>query len=237
MKVSAELFALIDRSIGFSELTQGAFDITFASVGFLYDYRRGKRPDQAQLQAAAGLVNYQNLVMDAVAHTIGFTRPGVRVDLGGIAKGYAVDRAVAVLRSYDIAEGLVNAGGEVRTTGGTWSIGIQHPRSPSELAAVVDVHGRAIATSGDYEQYFEADGVRYHHIFDPATGLPARECQSVSVIADDDMTADALATAVFVMGPADGMEFLKQYPDIEALIIDEQGAEHVTPGFANYRTR
>jgi thiamine biosynthesis lipoprotein len=116
-------------------------------------------------------------------------------------------------------------------------VGIQHPRSPSELIAVVDLHGRAIATSGDYEQYFEHEGKRYHHIFDPATGRPASRCQSVSVIADDDMTADALATAVFVMGTGRGMEFLKQYPDIEALIVDDRGVLHGTPGFDRYRKR
>jgi thiamine biosynthesis lipoprotein len=163
--------------------------------------------------------------------------PGARINFGAIAKGYAVDRAVAVLRERGITDALVNAGGEIRATGGEWQVGIQHPRSPSELLAVVDLHGRSIATSGDYEQFFEKDGVRYHHIFDPSTGAPARRCQSVSVIAGDDMTADALATAIFVLGPKSGLELLHQYPDIEALIVDDQGAQHSTPGFDRYRKR
>ena len=163
--------------------------------------------------------------------------PEAAVNFGAIAKGYAVDRAVAVLARNGAHDALVNAGGEIRPTGGDWQVGIQHPRSPSEMLAVVALRGRAIATSGDYEQYFEAGGRRYHHIFDPATGRPATRCQSVSVIAADDMTADAMATAVFVLGPARGMEFLKQYPHIEALIVDDRGRQHCTPGFERFRMR
>jgi thiamine biosynthesis lipoprotein len=235
--VPDEVRALMLRCDTLTRASGGAFDIAVQPLirAWGFDGETPSRPDDSTLAAAREASGWQHIRIGEDGRIR--KSPTAMINFGAIAKGYAVDRAVAVLRSYDIADGLVNAGGEVRTTGGEWSIGIQHPRSASELAAVVDVKGRAIATSGDYEQYFEEDGVRYHHIFDPATGLPARACQSVSVIADDDMTADALATAVFVMGPADGMEFLKQYPDIEALIIDEMGAEHVTPGFANYRTR
>ncbi|MDT8324624.1 MAG: FAD:protein FMN transferase, partial [Bacteroidota bacterium] len=235
--VPDEVLALLLRCDTLTRASGGAFDIAVEPLirTWGFDGDTPSRPDQHALAVALAASGWRHIRIGTDGHIR--KTPEAMINFGAIAKGYAVDRAVEVLRGLGVAEGLVNAGGEVRATGGSWSIGIQHPRSPSELVAVVDPRGRAIATSGDYEQYFEEGGRRYHHIFDPATGMPARTCQSVSVIADDDMTADALATAVFVMGPADGMEFLKQYPDIEALIIDEAGEEHVTPGFEDYRTR
>ncbi len=234
VKTSDELYELINRSIGFSELTQGAFDITFASVGFLYDYRRGKRPDQTQLQAAAGLINYQNLVMNAEARTIGFTRRGVRIDLGGIAKGYAVDRCVRLLQARGIRNALVTAGGDSRMIGDRWgrpwTIGVRDPRRKDEVVALLPLKDVAMSTSGDYERYFDDHGVRYHHIIDPKSGDSARELQSVTIIGPDATTTDALSTSVFVLGRERGMELVNELPDIDAILVDSKGRLHYSAG-------
>ena len=234
VKTSDELYELINRSIGFSELTQGAFDITFASVGFLYDYRRGKRPDQTQLQAAAGLISYQNLVMNAEARTIGFTRRGVRIDLGGIAKGYAVDRCVQLLQARDIRNALVTAGGDSRMIGDRWgrpwTIGVRDPRRKDEVVALLPLKDVAVSTSGDYERYFDDQGVRYHHIIDPKSGDSARELQSVTIIGPDATTTDALSTSVFVLGRERGMELVNELPDIDAILVDSKGQLHYSAG-------
>ncbi len=233
----AEVVALMHRCDTLWRRSAGAFDIALQPLieAWGFDGERPAVPSDSALKAALSRSGWRNIGLTADGSVR--IRPGTGVNFGAIAKGYAVDRAIAVLRKRGVAEALVNAGGEIRVTGGNWEVGIQHPRSPSELLALLDPRGRSVATSGDYEQFFEHGGVRYHHIFDPATGMPARGCQSVSIIADDDMTADALATAVFVLGPKAGLEFLKQYHDIEALIIDSQGAEHSTPGFDEYRMR
>jgi thiamine biosynthesis lipoprotein len=234
VKVSAELFELIDRSIGFSELTQGAFDITFASAGFLYDYRGGKRPDQGQLQAAAGLIDYQNLVMNAEAHTIGFTRPGVRIDLGGIAKGYAVDRCIQLLQAQGIRNALVTAGGDSRMIGDRWgrpwTIGVRDPRRKDGVVALLPLKDVAVSTSGDYERYFDDQGVRYHHIIDPKSGDSARELQSVTIIGPDATTTDALSTSVFVLGRERGLDLVNRLPDIDAILVDSKGRLHYSIG-------
>jgi len=234
VKTSDELYELINRSIGFSELTQGAFDITFASVGFLYDYRRGKRPDQTQLQAAAALINYQNLVMNAEARTIGFTRRGVRIDLGGIAKGFAVDRCVRLLQARDIRNALVTAGGDSRMIGERWgrpwTIGVRDPRRKDEVVALLPLKDVAVSTSGDYERYFDDQGVRYHHIIDPKSGDSARELQSVTIIGPDATTTDALSTSVFVLGRERGMELVNELPDIDAILVDSKGQLHYSAG-------
>jgi thiamine biosynthesis lipoprotein len=234
VKVSAELFELIDRSIVFSELTQGAFDITFASVGFLYDYRHGKRPDQTQLQTAAGLINYENLVMNAEAHTVGFTRPGVRIDLGGIAKGYAVDRCIQLLQAQGIRNALVTAGGDSRMIGDRWgrpwTIGVRDPRRKDGVVALLPLEDVAVSTSGDYERYFDDEGVRYHHIIDPQSGDSARELQSVTIIGPDATTTDALSTSVFVLGRERGLNLVNELQDIDAILVDSNGRLHYSAG-------
>jgi thiamine biosynthesis lipoprotein len=236
IEVPEEVYALMRRCSGLTRSTGGAFDIAIEPLmkAWGFDGDSARIPTPAELSQALAASGWRHIRLLDAQRIV--KSPEVMLNFGAVAKGYAVDRAVAVLAELGVENGLVNAGGEVRATG-EWSIGIQHPRSPSELIAVVELKGRAIATSGDYEQFFEVEGTRYHHILDPATGRPARGCQSVSVIAGDDVTADALATALFVMGVEKGMEYLQQYPDIEALIIDESGAIHQTPGFANFRTR
>lgn len=162
--------------------------------------------------------------------------PQLAVDLGAIAKGYAVDRAIAVLQTAGVTGGAVNAGGDIRVFGSRqgrpWRIGIQHPRQPGAVLTTLEATDRAVVTSGDYERFFEKDGRRYHHIFDPRTGYPAERCQSVTVLAPTAMLADALATALFVLGPEEGLLLLRDYPGVDALIVAADGRRQATPGLA-----
>jgi thiamine biosynthesis lipoprotein len=227
---SDELFSLIQRSLDFSELTDGAFDITFASVGFLYDYRNRTRPDDGQREKAAALINYRKLVFDHDSSTIAFSNPGMRIDLGGIAKGHAVDRCIGLLQQLGVKQALVTAGGDSRMIGNRWgrpwSIGVRDPRNEDKLAAVIPLQDVAVSTSGDYQRYFEEDGIRYHHIINPRSGDSARALQSVTIIGPDATTTDALSTSVFVMGLESGLELINRMSDIDAILVDQKGRLH-----------
>jgi thiamine biosynthesis lipoprotein len=227
---SEELFSLIRGSLDFSEMTGGAFDITFASVGFLYDYRNRTRPDETQREKATALINYRKLVLDHHSATIAFSKPGMRIDLGGIAKGYAVDRCISLLQELGVKQALVTAGGDSRMIGERWgrpwSIGVRDPRNEDKLAAVIPLQDVAVSTSGDYQRYFEEDGIRYHHIINPRSGDSARALQSVTIIGPDATTTDALSTGVFVMGLESGLELINRMPDIDAILVDQKGQLH-----------
>lgn len=230
VKVSDELFGLIQRSLNFSALTGGAFDVTFASVGYLYDYREGVRPDETERRQATNLVNYRNLRLDDTQHTIAYDKPGVRIDLGGIAKGHAVDRSIALLQSLGIRQALVTAGGDSRTIGErwnrSWNIGVRDPDDADKLVAIIPLRDVAVSTSGDYQRYFEEKGVRYHHIINPATGDSARGLRSVTIIGPDATTTDALSTSVFVLGREQGMNLVNRLPGIDAILVDARGRLH-----------
>ncbi len=235
--VSPELFALIRRAQAISRLSGGAFDITYASVGHLYNFRQGIAPDDRALKQALPAVDYRSLVLDPKTLSVRFARPGMRIDLGGIAKGHAVDRAIALLRARGVREALVSAGGDTRILGDhhgrPWLTGIRDPRRPPGTSAVVlPLADTAISTSGDYERYFERDGVRYHHIISPRTGRPARAVRSVTILGPDATTTDALSTTVFVLGPRDGLALVERLSGIEAVIIDAAGRVHYSSGLA-----
>ena len=235
--VSPELFALIRRAQAISRLSGGAFDITYASVGHLYNFRQGIAPDDRALKQALPAVDYRSLVLDPETRSVRFARPGMRIDLGGIAKGHAVDRAIALLRARGVREALVSAGGDTRILGDhhgrPWLTGIRDPRRPPGTSAVVlPLADTAISTSGDYERYFERDGVRYHHIISPRTGRPARAVRSVTILGPDATTTDALSTTVFVLGPRDGLALVERLSGIEAVIIDAAGRVHYSSGLA-----
>jgi len=238
---SKELFSLIRRSLDFSELTDGAFDITFASVGFLYDYRNRTRPDKTQREKAAALINYRELMLNHHSTTIAFSKPGMRIDLGGIAKGYAVDRCISLLQELGIKQALVTAGGDSRMIGDRWgrpwSIGIRDPRNEDKLAAVIPLLGVAVSTSGDYQRYFEENGVRYHHIIDPGSGDSARELQSVTIIGPDATTTDALSTSVFVLGLESGLELINRMSDIDAILVDQTGQLHYSDNLQSVKKK
>ena len=238
MAVSDELFGLVRRSLAVSKLTGGAFDITFAGAGVLWDFKAKppKRPDAEALERSLGRVGYEKVVLDAEARTIELLLPGMRLGFGGIGKGYAANRAVHTLKELGITGGLVNAGGDLvafgrQADGGAWTIGLADPMSPDTVFASLDLVDQAIVTSGDYERFFEVDGVRYAHILDPRTGEPVRGLRSVSVVCPDGELADALATSVFVLGVDEGLRLVNSLRGVEALIIDQDGRLHPSKSF------
>ena len=236
--ISSELFHLLQESHNYAELTQGAFDITFASIGHQYDYRTGKKPNQQSTRQALPLIDYRHIRLDAKTQTVRFLRKGVQIDLGGIAKGYAVDRGIALLRERAIEHALISAGGDSRLIGDhrgrPWHIGIQAPRKKAAMAAVLPLADTAISTSGDYERYFEADGVRYHHIISPKTGHSAKDVQSVTILGPNATRTDALSTSIFVLGAEAGMALIDSLDDVEAVIIDRDGQMLTSAGLDSF---
>lgn len=234
--VDSELASLIERAGKLSALTGGAFDITYASVGYLYDYRAHIRPTDEQISAGLGAVNWRHVIVDLQASTVRYTQPGVRIDLGGIAKGYAVDRAIAILRSLGVEHASVTAGGDTMIIGDRfgrpWIIGIRHPDDPEKVIARIPMVDAAISTSGDYERYFDDDGQRYHHIINPHTGKSAGEVRSVTIIGPDATTTDGLSTSVFVMGPELGIALIEKLGDVDAVIVKSDGKVLYSSGLA-----
>jgi FAD:protein FMN transferase len=235
--ISKEFFDLIAKSLTFSELTHGAFDITFASVGYQYDYRKGVKPSDQAIADALSLINYRLIKLDTTKQSVSFEREGVRIDLGGIAKGYAVDRGIELLSQQGIEHALITAGGDSRLLGDhrgrPWHIGIQAPRDKGALAAVLPLSETAISTSGDYERYFVQDGVRYHHIISPKTGRSAGQLRSVTILGPNATRTDALSTSVFVLGLKQGLALINRLDDVEAVIIDNQDTMHTSQGLDN----
>lgn len=239
--LSDEMAALIARAIDFSQLSGGAFDITYASVGCLYDYRRGIRPDPVALERARAAVGYRHLLLDRSARTLRFAREGVRIDLGGFAKGLAVDNGAAILRRRDIRHAIVTAGGDSHVLGDRrgrpWTIGIRDPRREGEVVAVLPLEDVAISTSGDYERYFERDGVRWHHIIDPRSGRSPDGVRSVTLIGADGLSTEALSKTVFVLGLEQGLRLVESQPGLDAVVVDAAGALHYSSGFLTAGTR
>ena len=227
MRISRELFDLLATAVEYSRLTDGAFDITYASVGFMYDFRRRHRPTESQIEAALPAVNYRNLVLDRQRRTVYFSRRGVRIDLGGIAKGYAVDRGIAVLQQRGVGHALVSAGGDSRIIGDRlgkpWIVGIRHPDHKEQVIARVPLADTAISTSGDYERYFDENGVRYHHILDPATGHPASKARSATILAPTAMRTDGLSKTAFVLGPEAALAIVNRLEDVDAILVAPDG--------------
>ena len=232
--ISKEMFELVARSVEFSKLSEGAFDITFASVGGLFDYRNGIKPTAEKIAATLPGIDYRHIRLDRRQRTIQFARDGVRIDLGGIAKGYAVDNCVALLKARGVKEALVIAGGDSRVLGDKrgrpWMIGIRDPRRKDTMVAMIPLVDAAISTSGDYERYFEADGVRYHHILDPRTGISPTGVRSVTIVGPDATTTEGISKSVFVMGAERGIRFAESLRGIDAVIIDGDGNMHYTAG-------
>jgi thiamine biosynthesis lipoprotein len=235
--ISQEFFRLLETSLLYSELTEGAFDITFASIGHRYDYRKGIKPTDSLIEQALPLIDYRNIRLDAAKGSVFFEKPGVRIDLGGIAKGYAVDRGIELLQQKGIAHALISAGGDSRLLGDhrgrPWHIGIQAPRNKERMAVMLPLADSAISTSGDYERFFEQDGIRYHHIISPKTGRSADTLQSVTIIGPNATRTDALSTSVFVLGAEKGMALINRLEDVDAVIIDRYGEMITSDGFAN----
>jgi FAD:protein FMN transferase len=234
VRLSDEMYRLIARAIDFSRLSAGAFDISFAAVGQLYDYRLGLAPDEATLAKARAAVGWQGLLLDPAARSLRFAREGMRIDLGGFAKGHAVDNSISILRRHGIAHATVAAGGDSHVIGDRggrpWTIGIRDPRRAGEVIAVLPLSDVAISTSGDYERFFERDGVRCHHILDPQTGKSPASVRSVTILADDGLTTEGLSKCLFVMGLEKGMRLVESQPGADAVVVDAHGALHYSAG-------
>ncbi len=233
VSISAEVAAIIERSLYFSRLSDGAFDITYASIGYHYDYRSRQQPTDRFIESNLASIDYRHIQL--TDHNLHFANTGVRIDLGGIAKGYAIDRAADIIRDCGISEAMVSAGGDSRILGEKrgqpWIIGIQHPRKQNALALRLPLSDTAISTSGDYQRFFIHDGQRIHHIINPLTGRSAEASWSVTVTGPDATTTDALSTTVFVLGHEKGLALIETLNDIDAIIIDKHGRVHYSSGF------
>lgn len=229
-----ELFGLIQRSLEISVLTRGAFDITYDSVGQHYDFRERQRPDAETITRELEYIDFRFVELDPENRTVSFRREGVRINLGGIAKGYAVERGIAIARRHGVRHARVTAGGDTRLLGdrrgAPWMVGIQDPRQEGQVAVTIPMENEAISTSGDYERYFEEDGERFHHIIRPSTGTPAGEVHSATIIGPDAVITDALSTSVFVMGVDEGLKLIASLPDYEGIVIDAAGQMYYSDG-------
>lgn len=238
--LSNEMFLLLVQAQRFAQLSQGAFDITYASVGCLYDYREGRAPDAAALARGRAAIGWRGLELDARTRSVRFAREGMRIDLGGFAKGHAVDNAAAILARHGIHHAHVAAGGDSRVIGDKrgrpWTIGVRDPRRADAVVAVLPLVDSAISTSGDYERYFERDGVRHHHIVDPATGVSPASVRSATVLAADGLTCEAMSKTIFVLGVERGLDLIETLDGVDAIVVDAGGALHASSGMSAGRT-
>lgn len=226
VKVPSEVFGLIKEAVYLAKISYGAFDITVRPLGELWRSFRGKRqpPSERLLEDTLKLVGYENIELDNKNLAIRFKKKGIRLDLGGIAKGYAVDKAIEVLKDNGIKNCLVNAGGDLFALGanpskGYWEVGIRDPNKITDLIGTLRIKDMAVATSGIYERYLVIGKKHYSHIFNPKTGLPIRDVLSATVISSNTLQADALSTAVLVLSENKDLSFLKSFKSIKAIII------------------
>ena len=240
-RVSAETLQVIREALKFSKLTGGAFDITCRPLINLWKKAKKEEvvPSPEEIKEALSLVGYEKILVEG--DMVRFQKNGMQIDLGGIAKGYAVDRAIEVLRKNGIRQALVNAGGDLYALGSgqggkKWQVGIQDPRQEGKLLGIIKVKDIGVATSGDYQRYFTLEGRRFSHIVDPKTGQTVQDVpMSVTVIAPDATTADALATGVFVLGPHKGIELIDSLPQVEGMIVGEGMKRISSKGWANFQ--
>lgn len=228
-KVSVELFNLIERTIKISDLTNGAFDISFSSIDpiWIFDGRTMNAPDSAQIAASVKLINYKNIVLDRNNLTVFLREKGMKIGFGAIGKGYAANKAKKVMMDHGIANGLINAGGDliawgVQENGDAWQIGIADPKKEQEYIAWLNINEISVVTSGNYEKYVIIDGKKFGHIIDPKTGWPVEGIRSVTLVSPDAELSDALATSVFVLGIEEGLRLVNGIKNVECLIIDNQ---------------
>ncbi|MEJ2200823.1 MAG: FAD:protein FMN transferase [Desulfuromonadaceae bacterium] len=234
VEVSPETAAVLALGQRIAEASGGTFDMTLGRLIQLWGMETAEPhvPDPAEI--APTLMDIGPRALRIEGTRISKRAPDLQVDLGGIAKGYAVDQAIEALRRAGVTHASVNAGGDIRLLGDRqgrpWRIGIQHPRHAQTILVTLELEQVAVVTSGDYERFFERDGIRYHHLFDPRSGFPARLCQSVTVLAPSAAEADALATAAFVLGPEAGLSFIASWPHAEALLVAADGRRLLSDG-------
>lgn len=239
IKVSKDTLEILGKAIYTSEMTDGAFDVTMGPLVKLWDIEHKIIPTKQQIEEKRKVVGYKNIVIDKNASTVFIKRKGVQIDLGGIIKGFAVDKVVQVLHRHGITSGVVSVGGEIRALGkkpdGTlWTVGIQNPRQKGvddKVIATVELSDKAFSTSGDYMKYFEKDGIRYHHLLDPHTGYPSRQCGSTTIVADDNTTTDGFSK-LFILGPEKGLAVAKKL-GFDVIFIDCNGKIILSDGIKN----
>lgn len=230
VKVDAELFNLIQRGIGISTLTDGAFDISYASMDNIwkFDGSMTEMPEEATIKASVSKVGYQNILLNKEDHTVFLKLKGMKIGFGAIGKGYAADKAKELLISKGVVAGIINASGDMNTwgkqpNGDSWQVAITNPMDKNKVFALLPLDNGAVVTSGNYEKYVTFNNTRYTHIIDPRSGYPATGIVSVTVFAPKAELADALATSVFVMGKEVGLNRIEQLPKVECIIIDDLG--------------
>jgi thiamine biosynthesis lipoprotein len=227
--VSQETFNLIRRSIKISEVTQGAFDITYGSIDkrlWNFDQNMTSLPDKDTAKKMVRLINFRNVILDEETSTVFLREKGMRIGFGGIGKGYAADMAKQVMKEQGVESGVVNASGDmsawgVQPNGKKWTVGIANPDSSHEIFSYMTLTDMAVATSGNYEKFIMVNGKKYSHTINPRTGLPVTGIKSVTIITTNAEIADAMATPVMIMGINTGLDLINQMKDIEAVIIDD----------------
>ncbi|GAB4286271.1 MAG: FAD:protein FMN transferase [Ignavibacteriaceae bacterium] len=234
LQINTEIFNLMKICDSVNNISRGKFDASLENLirvwGF--DSDTPHLPEAEEIKSALSQCGWKNIRLFG-ENTV-FRSNFVRLNFGGIGKGYAVDKAMEVLKKMDINSAILNAGGDVKVFGSVMIIGIRNPYESGAIINSIKLDALSVATSGNYENYFERGGIRYHHLFDPSTGYPARELSSVSVIHKSNTFADALSTAVFVMGKEDGLKLINRLADTEAMIIDTTGEVFYSDGFADY---
>ncbi len=236
--VDPEMIEVLTEARGISEWTGGKFDVTFGALSGLWKFDHDQDnvvPDMADVQRRLPLVDYRALEIDPRQGTAFLKRKGMSVHLGGIGKGYAIDRGAAILRRRGFRDFMIQAGGDLYVAGlqdhKPWRLAIQDPRGPKDHPfAELDLSDGTFSTSGDYERFFIKNGRRYHHIIDPASGEPARGCRSVTIVADRAVIADGLSTGVFLLGPEKGMALIEQLPNVEGVIVSDRNAVLISSG-------
>ncbi|WP_428742068.1 FAD:protein FMN transferase [Tenacibaculum sp.] len=228
--VDAELFELIKRAISISKLTDGAFDISYASMDCIwkFDGSMTKMPSADKISVSVAKVGFQNIILDKSKNTVFLKEKGMKIGFGAIGKGYAADKAKALLISKGVTAGIINASGDMNTWGSQpnskpWKVAITNPMNKNKVFALFPLVNSAVVTSGNYEKFVNLNGKRYTHIIDPRTGYPSSGIISVTVFAPKAELADALATSIFVMGKDVGLNRVNQLPKVECIIIDEKG--------------
>lgn len=230
VKVSEELYQLIERSIKISELTDGAFDISYASMDRIwkFDGSMTEMPSTTDIENSVSKVGYKNILLDKNRGTVFLKNKGMKIGFGAIGKGYAADMAKRLLQKKGVVSGIINASGDMNTwgtqpNGMPWKVAITNPLDKDKAYALLPIKG-AVVTSGNYEKFVKFNGIRYTHIIDPRTGYPATGILSTTIFAPSAELADALATSVFVMGVKTGMDRINQIPGIECVLIEEDGS-------------
>ena len=229
VKVDEEVFNLIARSLRISDLTQGAFDITYGSIDkslWNFDVNMKQLPDAETARKSVRLINYRNVILDGENTTVFLKEKGMRIGFGGIGKGYAADRAKLVMKQFGAESGVVNASGDLtawglQPNGQKWTVGIANPDLSNEIFSYMAITDLAVATSGNYEKFVMIDGKKYSHTINPRTGLPVTGIKSVTIITAHAEIADAMATPVTIMGIKTGLDMINQMKNIEAVIIDD----------------